>query len=278
MLVDFSRLSNILEVVTLCSIFVTPVSITLSLPSVICSMDASFYDSTTKLPKSFYVQMLGYFLLSTSFIVTLQIQTLPNPSCSNYTHYTIYFISLIIANLNVTFGMLSSPVAILSCIIFIANELDIILNSNSMSVENIKGLICKLRNTSTGIGNISVLFFMALQTSFIFGIYLVLTFKGTFPMYAVMFVAMNHSFILVFLNKIEEIYEQVSQIACKAREESADRKSISEMTKIQAAVIELETCVPFTGMGYFTIEKSTLTAMAANTLTYLIVLIQFNWG
>ena len=37
---------------------------------------------------------------------------------------------------------------------------------------------------------------------------------------------------------------------------------------------ELEKAGPFTGAGFFAIEKSSLTAMMGTTLTYTIVLIQ----
>ena len=39
-------------------------------------------------------------------------------------------------------------------------------------------------------------------------------------------------------------------------------------------VHELETAGPFTGMGFFTIEKGTLSSMVEITLTYTIILVQ----
>ena len=38
---------------------------------------------------------------------------------------------------------------------------------------------------------------------------------------------------------------------------------------------EIESLGPLTGLGYFNIEKSTLTSMVSTALTYIIILVQF---
>ena len=50
---------------------------------------------------------------------------------------------------------------------------------------------------------------------------------------------------------------------------------VKEMMKLQMAAMELENCVPFTCSKFFSLTRETLTAMVATTLTYLVVLIQF---
>ena len=41
------------------------------------------------------------------------------------------------------------------------------------------------------------------------------------------------------------------------------------------ALQEVEALGPLTGLGYFTIERSTLTSMVSTAATYVIVLVQF---
>ena len=40
--------------------------------------------------------------------------------------------------------------------------------------------------------------------------------------------------------------------------------------------IKLKSCGPMTGLGFFSIELDTLTAMLSISLTYIIILLQFN--
>ena len=44
---------------------------------------------------------------------------------------------------------------------------------------------------------------------------------------------------------------------------------------MQIAGKQAESCFPFTACGFFNLDRETLTSMAATTLTYLVVLIQF---
>ena len=49
---------------------------------------------------------------------------------------------------------------------------------------------------------------------------------------------------------------------------------VVNMYNLLDQVHELETAGPFTGMGFFTIEKGTLSSMVEITLTYTIILVQ----
>ena len=162
------------------------------------------------------------------------------------------------------------------CSLLLKKKLEDTCNKSILTKEDLKDVINFSKNVNSALDIFSPMLFLTLQIALIIGIYLIVAGKESFPYYAACFLALNLIMICNFLNKIEECYSLAGQLACKAREQSASCKSISEMVIIQAAVTELEMCFPFTGMGYFTIEKSTLTSLAANTLTYLIVLVQFN--
>ena len=42
-------------------------------------------------------------------------------------------------------------------------------------------------------------------------------------------------------------------------------------------LVDLKLEGPFTGLGFFTVDRTTLTAQLATTLTYFIILVQFNF-
>ena len=44
--------------------------------------------------------------------------------------------------------------------------------------------------------------------------------------------------------------------------------------KLKSLIHDVETCEPFTALGYYTVDKSTLTATLGTVLTYLIILLQ----
>ena len=277
-LVDYSKLSSILATMILCSIYLTPLTVKMILLSAISPMDASICDSKTEIPNIFIYEMLGNVLLAVVLTVTTHVQQMPNISCLFITDYIIFFICLFVVNLHFVAAQLTNGTFVQCSALYMKSTLKTMLDENETSVDCLRRLTGMLRKVSMAIGKFSVNLFMPLQISFIFGFYLMVTYNSIFPVFAVTFLATNYFIMHILLNKIEEVYELVHQTACKARDKSAESKSISEMMKIQAAVVELEACVPFTGLGYFTIEKSTLTAMAANTLTYLIVLVQFKLG
>ena len=111
----------------------------------------------------------------------------------------------------------------------------------------------------------------------------VLIVMGTFMMvsdfkkfYMLLLLVLAQSFfLLVFLGKLENSYDLIRDAAMKIRNESVKAETVKEMMKLQIAAMELENCVPFTCSKFFSLTRETLTAMVATTLTYLVVLIQF---
>ena len=80
--------------------------------------------------------------------------------------------------------------------------------------------------------------------------------------------------LLMNFGDIEECYDLIKTLANKARVDACNNKSVKEMMIIMVAAGKLEDTCPFTAMKFFTLERSTVTAMLANTLTYLVVLYQ----
>ena len=82
-------------------------------------------------------------------------------------------------------------------------------------------------------------------------------------------------FTVVFISKLEHCYDLIRDAAMKIRIDSVESATVKEMMKLQIAAMELENCCPFTCNKYFSLTRETLTAMVATTLTYLVVIIQF---
>jgi hypothetical protein len=81
-------------------------------------------------------------------------------------------------------------------------------------------------------------------------------------------------FIVVFIGQLETCYDLVKELAARAKRESVNAGSMKEMFQMQIAADELKDCCPFTANNFFKLDRETLTAMLATTITYLVVLVQ----
>ncbi len=115
--------------------------------------------------------------------------------------------------------------------------------------------------------------FVGNQLLAIIATYLMISDPSNFFM--LLFVLDLSFFLTVFIGKLEHCYDLVRDTAMEIRNESVEAGSVKEMMKLQIAAMELENCVPFTCSKFFSLTRETLTAMVATTLTYLVVLIQF---
>ena len=146
------------------------------------------------------------------------------------------------------------------------------LGLGQITVTDMKALISGIQKVNSAMAmNVCQVFFV-LQIAIIASVYLV--FGNIRNIHAICFSIGNLIFVFCFINGMEECYDLANEVVVKAKETSAEMKSVAEMTKLQAAADELKECFPLTAMKFFSIERSTITAMAANTLTYLIVGIQ----
>lgn len=92
-------------------------------------------------------------------------------------------------------------------------------------------------------------------------------------MYMLMALAMT-IFIYKVLTDLEDCYEMIDEVVKKAKRDACEAATIKEMMAlIVEAELLKETC-PFSAARFFTLELSTMTAMLATTLTYLVVLLQ----
>jgi hypothetical protein len=80
--------------------------------------------------------------------------------------------------------------------------------------------------------------------------------------------------VLMTMGDLEECYDLIKEVSDKAREEACGKASVKEMMQLMVAAGKLEDTYPFSALKFFTFERSTVTAMLATTLTYLVVLIQ----
>ena len=81
-------------------------------------------------------------------------------------------------------------------------------------------------------------------------------------------------FLVFFIGQLETCYDLVKELAARAKRESVNAGSMKEMFKMQIAADELKACCPFTANNFFKLDRETLTAMLATTITYLVVLVQ----
>ena len=122
--------------------------------------------------------------------------------------------------------------------------------------------------------NLSFLFFFsAAQAGAILGAYAMIANKTHYIGY-ILFSISLFPCIFIQIGRLESIYNSINLITRNLRHDAVESGSIKEMMQYQNAALQLERLVPFTAYGFFSLERSTLTAMAATTLTYLIILIQ----
>ena len=111
-----------------------------------------------------------------------------------------------------------------------------------------------------------------IQILIIFTIYLLVLDIGNF--YFSFYVVGVIIFIVFFIGQLETCYDLVKQLAARVKRESVNAGSMKEMFQMQIAADELKDCCPFTANNFFKLDRETLTAMLATTITYLVVLMQ----
>ena len=275
--IDYSKFSNVLKLTFVYIILFTPTISNFLTKSSICSMKTWNVNTPAEISFGYCLENVGCIVLRIGMVLSIQLQIFPFPNCSNITEQMIYWTCVTLLHFSFVVAYSTQIIFYHVCAIIMENELQTVYKGKSLSASHLKELIDVWTRIGSAISKLGPSLFLGLQMSFIFGSYLIFSFKDTFPFYCVLMFIDSYYNIHTFLDRIENCYELNKKVAFKSREESADCKSIADMTKIQSAVLELESCVPLTGMGYFTIEKSTITSLAANTLTYLIVLLQFNF-
>ena len=273
---DWTKMSMIIDFIMVCTLVLTiPSMVTTSssiqtLSSLICNTDATL---TTR----FFVNFLAWVVLYAAHIISIEIMVFPQPLCSSPMDHLMYWISLLYLNFYLVLIAIGTSGLELSTLFSYMDAMTAASLKIQPSTEDIKRIKDYALKLNLFYDSNMPFAFLFVQISFIFAGYLIVIQK-MFPWHAFIQFLYNLYAMITMLNLIEECYSLAHDLACKTRENAANSKTISEMTRIQAAVIEMESCFPFKPKGYFTMEKSTLTALAANTLTYLIVLLQFNWG
>ncbi len=272
---DWTKMSQIIDFSMVCTLVLAIPGI-FGTTSSIQALGPLISETNATLTPRIYINFLARNLLYAAHIISIEIMVIPQPNFSSTTKHLLYWTSLVYMNLYLILMQMGvSGLQLVSMFSFIdgisATSLKI-----KQSTEDIKSLKDHALRLNSYYDSSMPVVFLFLQISFIFGFYMVIV-QDTFPFHALLQFLFNSYAVLSLLNQIEECYSLAHDLACKARENSADCKTISEMTKVQAAVQEMEACFPFEPKGYFALEKSTLTALAANTLTYLIVLLQFNF-
>ncbi len=147
------------------------------------------------------------------------------------------------------------------------------LTREKFTIEKIHNHIKIINQTAGVISMIGWPCFVLSQVFIILTAFMVVSDFNYFYMY---FFVFNLLLLLVVLiGKLEHCYDLIRDAAMKIRNDSVEAATVKEMMKLQIAVMELENCCPFTCNKYFSLTRETLTAMVATTLTYLVVLIQF---
>ena len=183
----------------------------------------------------------------------------------------IFWIAIIIIMVPfsiITFGLNMTP---LVSIQMLNSEL-IEMKENLSSKKNVVEIIEKIERTSKAISVPLSQTLIMCQISMILCVYLIVT--STAYANLSLFLVNMIIIILMTMGDLEECYDLIKEIADKAREEACGKSSVKEMMQLMVAAGKLEDTYPFSAMKFFTFERSTVTAMLATTLTYLVVLIQ----
>ncbi|XP_023343395.1 uncharacterized protein LOC111712875 [Eurytemora carolleeae] len=83
--------------------------------------------------------------------------------------------------------------------------------------------------------------------------------------------------LVLMVRVLSDLYELMEKVADKAEEVGLEQSNLRSMFRYKQMSGKMRRAGLFTGLGYFTIEFSTITALLATTLTYLIVLLQSNF-
>ena len=273
---DYGKLSSFIDLFMVGTIILQPFFLVVFLALSFPHFESTICDSSLRFSWKF-VAWLGAGIILFAALTVLTQRKLFLFSYSHWIEYLVFWMFLAFVDILSLMYQVSFMAFLTFCCLLLQEKIEDTCAKSTLTNDDLKDVINFTKNVNSALDIFSPMLFFMLQISLIFGIYLIVVSKEAFPYYAVCFIALNIMIIYNFLNNIEECYSLAGQLACKAREQAALSTSISEMVRIQAAVIELELCFPFSAMGYFTIEKSTLTSLAANTLTYIIVLVQFDW-
>ncbi len=76
------------------------------------------------------------------------------------------------------------------------------------------------------------------------------------------------------LADLEDCYDKIEEVVQKAKRDACGAATIKEMMTLMIEADSLKETHPFSASRFFTFELSTMTAMLATTLTYLVVLLQ----
>ena len=76
------------------------------------------------------------------------------------------------------------------------------------------------------------------------------------------------------LAELEDCYDKIEEVVQKAKRDACGAATIKEMMTLMIEADSLKETYPFSASRFFTLELSTMTAMLATTLTYLVVLLQ----
>ena len=147
------------------------------------------------------------------------------------------------------------------------------LTREKFSIEKIHNHIKIINQTAGVISMIGWPCFVLSQVFIILAAFMVVSDFNYF--YVTLFVFNLLLLLVVLIGKLEHCYDLIRDVALKIRNDSVEATTVKEMMKLQIAAMELENCCPFTCNKYFSLTRETLTAMVATTLTYLVVLIQF---
>jgi len=82
-----------------------------------------------------------------------------------------------------------------------------------------------------------------------------------------------HILSLVFT--VEGLYDHTAQLEMRVRSALGGSSKKEKRQKLKQQLLELSSQKPLTAKGYFTISKETLTSMLSVSITYLIILVQF---
>ena len=239
-------------------------------------LDTNILNSTANLSTCSVMTVFLVLFLFTTSMISFQIRLVKFKTDLTDAEQLFAWIGLIFVDcfhIYIEFGLLFFFTL---CCTLLKDKLVEVNSQNSLNQGDLKSITHCANLVNAALDLTCPPIFFVLQVAIISAMYLVIVnMKVTFPFSSVIFCLCLLIFVNDFLNKLDECYILAESISCRAKEELAGCKSMSEVLAMQAAITELESCFPFTAMRYFSLERSTLISLAANTLTYIIVLVQF---
>ncbi|XP_023349174.1 uncharacterized protein LOC111717935 [Eurytemora carolleeae] len=188
--------------------------------------------------------------------------------------FSVFFICLAV---NFLFIYLDYGVLMASCFLWVndlKSKLKHILAQNKATVEEFEEILLEFSKLRYSMEVLASFVFPLSQVLAVASAYLGFTAENIY-IYGSLLPSTGIIFLLLtVVNVLEDLYNLMDEATDKAEDQGLQQLTLREMQRFKIVAAKLRSVGSFTGFGFFTIQRDTLTAMLETTITYIIILFQ----